>query len=163
MFALKFILVQQLFHKSSLHFLRLRPPARSGFGRSSRQALPNDSRPEEVGVLSVSPQAMPRGSLEAILQADALAEAKAEACESHRMAKADTETRCVTRGVPELELMGIAEAETQRSTRRWNRYTHWLARDSANKKLPKGGYTKRLAKATNVWWTGKKQKFLEVI
>ena len=56
----------------------------------------------------------------------------------------------------EREAMEAAEAETRRATRKWRQYTVWLAHDSNAKELPRGGYSRRLAKAKLVWWASKK-------
>ena len=56
----------------------------------------------------------------------------------------------------EREAMEEAEAETRRATRKWRQYTVWIANDSKAKELPRGGYSRRLAKAKLVWWASKK-------
>ena len=49
-----------------------------------------------------------------------------------------------------------AEAETRMATRRWRQYNMWLQKDSVAKGLPRGGHTRRLAKAKLVWWASKR-------
>ena len=56
----------------------------------------------------------------------------------------------------EREAMQEAEAETRMATRRWRKFTKWLQIDSYARKLPKGNFSRRVAKAKLVWWAQQK-------